>query len=172
MFSGFNETQQMNITNKKNFSIKVAKSDIQLTDDFEQQHAIELNRGMELSASAPGYMNKNEKARLLIHGDTPWIRSTALIYSSGGRIVYKKAGNDEYNVYIIWNTIENGSRPAGTNPCYVQCPNCLQTGDYWKTGFNTTQGELNILTCLICQKPIYVIGLGDGCLQLKDKYDK
>ncbi|WP_156104621.1 hypothetical protein [Spirochaeta lutea] len=68
--------------------------------------------------------------------------------------------------------IENGSRPEGSNPCYVECPKCHKTGDYWQSGFHTVYGEHNILNCLYCHEFFEVIGLGDGCLRLKNESDK
>jgi hypothetical protein len=68
--------------------------------------------------------------------------------------------------------VEKGKKPENCNPCYVTCPKCGVTADYWQSGSNTFYNERSVFNCLACHTSFDVIGLGDGIVRLATEYDK
>jgi len=62
--------------------------------------------------------------------------------------------------------VENGFRPENQDPCYVTCPHCAKTGDYWQTAANTHRNEKTMIACLYCGKWFYVVGMGGRVLKV------
>ena len=68
--------------------------------------------------------------------------------------------------------VENGSKPDNVSSCFVTCPKCGETGNYWLTGANTNYEEKSVINCLACHEFIKVIGLGDGLIRPITEDDK
>lgn len=62
--------------------------------------------------------------------------------------------------------IENGKKPDGFNPCYVKCPICGKSGDYWLTAFNLKYNEEDFISCLSCKGRFRVRGEGFSYLKV------
>ena len=63
--------------------------------------------------------------------------------------------------------IEENEKPVEIISCFVECPKCGKTGDYWKTNRNTEVGKTKQISCLYCEFKFVVIRIGIGLIHYR-----
>lgn len=84
------------LTNGGSLTFVIGASDIASDNAFENFALIKpyLYTGFELRPSSIIH-EPNEAAQIMVHGD-PWARVVTTVYQQGGKIIYKKLSNGDF----------------------------------------------------------------------------